>query len=82
MPFISRSEGRSLLGHMPAVVVLVILGAAPAHADKCTGAKAKALANEESGLLACQAKVAASGATLRVRAGNRQRQSPTLPGAW
>ena len=44
-----------------AVVALVALGAAPAGADQCTRAKLKAIGKKESGLLACQAKVAASG---------------------
>ncbi len=44
-----------------AVVALVALGAAPAGADQCTHAKLKAIGKKESGLLACQAKVAASG---------------------
>ncbi len=43
-----------------AVVALVAVGAAPAGAD-CTRAKLKAIGKKESGLLACQAKVAASG---------------------
>ena len=49
--------GRLLL----AVVALVAVGAAPAGADQCTSAKLKAIGKKESGLLACQAKVAASG---------------------
>src|SRR5262245_56174572 len=44
-----------------AVVALVALGAAPARADQCARAKLKAIGKKESGLLACQAKVAASG---------------------
>jgi hypothetical protein len=39
--------------------VLVLLVVAPAHADKCTGAKLKAVGKKESGLLGCQSKVAA-----------------------
>ena len=44
-----------------AVVALVALGAAPTGADQCTRAKLKAIGKKESGLLACQARVAASG---------------------
>jgi hypothetical protein len=44
-----------------AVVALVAIGAAPAGADQCTRAKLKAIGKKESGLLACQAKVAARG---------------------
>jgi hypothetical protein len=40
---------------------LLALGVAPAYADKCTGAKLKALAKKASGLLGCHAKVAAKG---------------------
>src|ERR1051326_1901126 len=49
--------------HSTLVVAAVVLaiGAAPARADKCTGAKLKATGKKESGLLGCQAKVAAKG---------------------
>src|SRR5690348_10776261 len=39
-------------------LVLLALGAAPSYADKCTGGKIKAIGKKETGLLACQAKVA------------------------
>jgi hypothetical protein len=38
--------------------VLVLLATAPARADKCGGAKLKAIGKQEAGLLSCQAKVA------------------------
>jgi hypothetical protein len=41
--------------------VVFIVAASPARADKCTGAKLKAVGKKESGLLSCQAKVAATG---------------------
>jgi hypothetical protein len=53
-PFVSR---RLVL----VAVALVAFGAAPAGADQCTRAKLKAIGKKESGLLACQARVAASG---------------------
>ena len=43
----------------------------PARADKCTGAKLKAVGTKEAGLLACQAKVAAKNDG-RARAARRQ----------
>jgi hypothetical protein len=42
-----------------AALVVLGLGAADARADKCAGAKLKAIDKKEAGLLACQAKVAA-----------------------
>jgi hypothetical protein len=42
-------------------LVLFALPASPARADQCIGAKLKAVAKKESGLLVCQAKVAATG---------------------
>lgn len=42
-------------------VIVATLGAGVASADKCTGAKLKAIARKERGLLACQAKVALRG---------------------
>jgi hypothetical protein len=53
----SRAASRAIL----AAVVLLAIAAAPARADKCTGAKLKAVGKEESGLLGCQSKVAAKG---------------------
>jgi hypothetical protein len=41
-------------------LVLVAIAAAPTRADKCTGAKLKAIGKKEDGLLGCQAKVAAT----------------------
>src|SRR5581483_7213649 len=41
--------------------LLLAVGPASAHADKCTGAKLKAVAKKASALLGCQAKVAATG---------------------
>ena len=43
------------------VAVSLALTAGTAMADKCTAAKLKAIAKKEKGLLACQAKVAATG---------------------
>src|SRR5215831_9227313 len=42
-------------------VLLLAFAAPPARADKCTGAKLKAIGKKESALLACQAKVAKTG---------------------
>ena len=44
-----------------AIVALLGIAVAPARADKCTGAKLKAVAKKESGLLGCQSKVAKKG---------------------
>jgi len=52
--FVHRS--RLLLG----AFVLLTLAAAPARADKCSGAKLKAIGKQESGLVRCQSKVAAT----------------------
>jgi len=41
--------------------VVLVLAASPARADKCTGAKLKAIGKNESGLLICHSKVAAKG---------------------
>src|SRR5262249_41667202 len=43
------------------VLALLVVPAAPASADKCTGAKLKAIGKEESGLLTCYAKVVVKG---------------------
>ena len=43
-----------------AALVLFAIAAVPARADKCTGAKLKAVGKKEAGLLKCQAKVAAT----------------------
>ncbi len=51
------SVARVILG----AVVLFTIAAAPAGADRCTGAKLKAVEKKESGLLGCQAKVAKTG---------------------
>jgi hypothetical protein len=42
-------------------LILLALGANPARADKCSGAKLNAIGKKESGLLVCQAKVAKAG---------------------
>src|SRR2546428_5204990 len=55
------SSARSVTGLVFAALAFLAVAAPPAHADKCTGAKLKAIAKKESGLLACQAKVAATG---------------------
>jgi len=65
-----RGDGRRWGGRMSSLrsVARLVLGAfllfgiavAPARADKCTGAKLKAIGKKESGLLGCQAKVAAT----------------------
>src|SRR5690349_5025178 len=44
---------------LPLAALLLVLAVAPAHADKCTGAKLKAVGKKEAGLLGCQSKVAA-----------------------
>jgi hypothetical protein len=41
-----------------AVLAVLVLSAGPASADKCIGAKVKAIGKKEKGLLACQAKLA------------------------
>lgn len=51
-----------------AAVALVAVGAAPARADMCMGAKLKALGNKEAGLLTCQATNAAKPDTLKLAA--------------
>src|SRR5262245_33093792 len=55
LPGVRATFGLALVG------VFFTLGVAPASADKCTGAKLKAIANKESGSLVCHAKVARSG---------------------
>jgi cell division septation protein DedD len=45
-------------------LVVVILGAGTASADKCTAAKLRAIGKKERGLLACQAKVALRGSAI------------------
>jgi len=40
--------------------IALLATTAPARADKCTGAKLKAIGKKESGLLRCQSKVAAT----------------------
>src|SRR5437667_12291932 len=52
-----------MLFRFPVVVLACVMAfaAVPAHADKCTGAKLKAIGKKESGLLRCQSKVAATG---------------------
>src|SRR5262245_6788672 len=47
-------------GFVVAVLAVFLTVVAPARADKCTGAKLKAIGKKESGLLGCQAKVAAT----------------------
>ena len=44
-----------------ATTLALAIAAAPARADKCTGAKLKAVGKKESGLLGCQSKVAKTG---------------------
>ncbi len=52
---------RAVTGVVLGTLVLLALGAGSARADRCTGAKLKAIGKKESGLLGCQAKVAATG---------------------
>ena len=52
---------RPLLAALIAALILLAVVAPPAHADKCTGTKLKAIGKNEAGLLACQAKVAKTG---------------------
>ena len=42
-------------------LAFIALGTCTASADRCTGAKLKAVGKKESGLLGCQSKVAATG---------------------
>lgn len=51
---------RTVTGFVFAALVLFAIAAVPARADKCTGAKLKAVGKKEAGLLKCQAKVAAT----------------------
>ncbi len=44
------------------IAAAALAAGSPAHADKCTGAKLKAVGKKEAGLLDCQAKAAATGA--------------------
>src|SRR5262252_6942062 len=65
------STARSLCSRLltiMAAVALVAVGAAPARADMCMGAKLKALGNKEAGLLTCQATNAAKPDTLKLAA--------------
>jgi hypothetical protein len=43
------------------VIFLLAVGAGPAGADKCNGAKVKAIGKKESGLLGCSRKEATKG---------------------
>jgi hypothetical protein len=52
---------KSLPFTLIAALILLAVVAPPAHADKCTGKKLKAIGKKEYGLLACQAKVAKTG---------------------
>jgi hypothetical protein len=47
------------VGRIGVALALLVMAASPANADKCTGAKLKAISKKEAGLLGCQAKVAA-----------------------
>ena len=51
---------RTVTGFVFTALVLFAIAAVPARADKCTGAKLKAVGKKEAGLLKCQAKVAAT----------------------
>jgi hypothetical protein len=51
-------------GQVLAAVAVVGLSVVPARADKCTGAKLKAISKREAGLIKCQAKVASTGLPL------------------
>src|SRR5262249_46271394 len=67
----TRLTARSLCSRLltiMAAVALVAVGAAPACADMCMGAKLKALGNKEAGLLMCQATNAAKPDTLKLAA--------------
>ena len=57
MAWVRVSSSNVVLG----LVVLLVVDAAAARADRCTGVKLKAIGRRESSLLACQAKVAAQG---------------------
>src|SRR5262249_20623441 len=46
-------------GQVLAAAAVVVLSAGAARADKCAGAKLKAVSKREAGLIKCQAKVAA-----------------------
>ena len=56
---LQSSTHRFILGLI--VAASLTLSAGTATADKCTGAKLKAVAKKESGLIKCQAKVALKG---------------------
>ena len=53
-------SARSLHRVALCAVAVIALAAGPACADKCTGAKLRAMGQKEAGLLGCQAKVAAT----------------------
>jgi len=56
-------------GYMKTLLLAALLlpfAVLPARADKCTGAKLKAIAKKEAGLLGCQAKVAAKNDTSKL----------------
>ena len=55
-----RMRSNHSLIPLSALVLLAIV-AAPAHADKCTGKKLKAIGKKEGGLLGCHSKVASKG---------------------
>jgi hypothetical protein len=52
------SVSMRLTGVALGAVALLVVGVVPAAADRCTGAKLKALGKKEAGLLGCQSKVA------------------------
>jgi hypothetical protein len=54
----SGSSRHRITGLLLVSLAFSIVAASPARADRCTGAKVKAIGKKENGLLACQAKVA------------------------
>ncbi len=57
------SSLRPIMAAVVGALVLFGVAAAPARADKCIGAKLKAVGKKESGLLSCQSKIAATGSS-------------------
>jgi hypothetical protein len=61
---VARSKALRVL----TAVAVLGLAASPVHADKCTGAKLKAVGKKEAGLLTCRSKVAARNDTSHLSA--------------
>jgi hypothetical protein len=59
------------VGAAIAVVAVFVLGPGSARADKCTAAKLRAVGKKESGLLACQSKVAVKGSSVEPSCDNK-----------